>query len=444
MIEAPIRRPARVDAVFVLSVFVVLLLLLPSRYVFGPLGGAGTPAGVVAVLCFFWYGAAMFNAKSTPVRGRQPLRGVLIFFFLTILASYAGAMTRKMAPVDVLGADRGLILVIGWLGVALLMADGVVSFDRLEVLRRRLVAGATVVAVLGIIQFFMGIDLAHFVKIPGLVTKAAYESLQTRDSFNRPSATAIHPIEFGVVMAMVLPMAVHGALYAPPERRRWRWWQVGLIGAALPMTVSRSALLGAFVVALHLLPTWPKARRHAAYAVLFVSSVAMRMIIPGLMGTILKLFSGIGTESSSTARTDDYGAVGHKFGQHPWFGQGFGTTSPQNFRVLDNQYLNTLVETGIIGLLAVLTVLIAGWLLARGARRASGDDETRHLAQCFAAAIAAATISFGTFDAFSFPMAACLTYFMIGGAAALWRLTHPPADAFTQPIRIPVIAANPR
>jgi hypothetical protein len=439
MIE-PAVRPLRIDAVVVLSFFVVLLFLLPSRYVFGPLGGAGTPAGVVAVLCFFWYCAAMFNARSTPVRGRQPLRGVLAFFVVTILASYAGAMTRKMPAVDVLGADRGIILVIGWVGVALLMADGVVSVDRLEVLRRRLVTCATVVAVLGIIQFFAGIDIGPLIKIPGLVTKAAYVSLQTRDEFNRPSATAIHPIEFGVVMAMVLPMALHGALYAPPERRRLRWLQVGLIGAALPMTVSRSALLGGFIVALHLLPTWPKARRHAAYAVLFVSAVIMRMIIPGLMGTILNLFSGIGTESSSAARTGDYGAVGERFAQHPWLGQGFGTTTPQNFRVLDNQYLATLVETGIIGLIAVLTVLVSGWLLARGARKATRDDETRHLAQCFAASVAAAAISFGTFDAFSFPMAACLTYFMVGGAAALWRLTHQPPDAFTQPIRIPAAA----
>jgi O-antigen ligase len=158
------------------------------------------------------------------------------------------------------------------------------------------------------------------------------------------------------------------------------------------------------------------------------------------MGTILHLFSGIGSESSSTARTDDYGAVAQKFGEQPWLGQGFGTTSPQNFRVLDNQYLGTLVETGLIGLFAVLAVLVTGWLLARGARKASTDDETRHLAQCFAGAIAAAAISFGTFDAFAFPMAACLTYFMIGGGAALWRLTHQPADAFTQPIKIPVSA----
>jgi O-antigen ligase len=423
----PLATPvvgAQADTVMVLSVFAAVLTLLPGRYVLGALGAAGTPAGIMAVLCLCWYLFAMLTPRTTPIRGRQPVRLIILLFAAAILVSYAVAMTRTLPALELNGADRGLILLAGWAGVALLAADGISTLDRLETLRRRLVAGGTVMAVLGVTQFFTGLDLAGYIAIPGLTSSASYTSLLQRDEFNRPMATATHPIEFGVVLAMLLPLAVHGAMYAGARPRGRRWLQVALIATALPMTVSRSAILGLAVAALVVLPTWSGRQRRRAYAVMLIFTFAMRVAIPGLLGTVTSLITEIGTDSSTVARTDDYSAVGQALAAHPWFGQGFGTYLPQTYRILDNQYLGSLIETGIIGLLALIVVLFSGWFLARAARRASTLPAHRHLAQCFAAASAVAIFSYGTFDAFGFPMVANLTFLIVGCCGALWRLTR--------------------
>jgi hypothetical protein len=46
----------------------------------------------------------------------------------------------------------------------------------------------------------------------------------------------------------------------------------------------------------------------------------------------------------------------------------------------------------------------------------------RSLAQSLAAAAAVAMVSFATFDALSFAMAAGMTFFLLGCVGALWRL----------------------
>ncbi|MUN37173.1 O-antigen ligase family protein [Actinomadura litoris] len=434
LLTAPDDRPVatrpplgRVDVVTVLSVFVFVLTVVPARFVVGPLGAAGTPAGIMAVLCLFWYLSSMIAGRTSPVQGRQPVRTVMVLFVCAMLGSYAAAMQRTLPGLEGNAADRGLILTAGWAGIALLAADGVERLDRLEAVRRRLVAGGGAIAVVGCLQFFTGFDLAGHLAFPGLTTSTNYTSLLSRDEFNRPMATATHPIEFGVVMAMLLPLALHGAVYAGEGRRGRRWFLVAIILLVLPMTVSRSAVLGLAVVCLVVLPIWPVVWRVTAVLVLGVFMVALRALVPGLIGTLTGLVSDIGSDSSTVTRTNDYVVIGESVAHRPWFGQGFGTYLPQTYRILDNQYLLSLVETGLVGVLVLLTVILSGWFLARSARRAllaRGDRETAHLAQCYAASMAVALLSFGTFDAFSFPMVATLMFLTLGCCGALWRLSR--------------------
>ncbi|TDD82365.1 O-antigen ligase family protein [Actinomadura rubrisoli] len=418
----------QVDAVTVLSVFVVMLTVVPARFIVGPLGAAGTPAGIMAVLCLFWYLSSMIAARTSPIRGRQPVRTVVVVFCCAMLASYAAANLRSLPGLEANAVDRGLILTAGWAGIALLAADGIPRLDRLEAVRRRLVAGGGFIAALGCLQFFTGLDLAGRLAFPGLTTSTSYTSLLQRDEFNRPMATATHPIEFGVVLAMLLPLALHGAVYARPGRRGRRWFLVAMIVTVLPMTVSRSAILGLAVVCVVILPIWPAMWRITAVIMLGVFMVALRAVVPGLIGTLTSLVSDIGSDSSTVTRTNDYVVLSDTFVHRPWLGQGFGTYLPQTYRILDNQYLLSAVETGVAGVAALLTVLLSGWFLARSARRASRarrDAETAHLAQCFAASMAVALFAFFTFDAFSFPMVSNLTFLLLGCCGALWRLSRP-------------------
>jgi O-antigen ligase len=281
------------------------------------------------------------------------------------------------------------------------------------------------------VQFFTGLDLTKYIVIPGLYTAPGYANVQAFQGLLRPSATAIDPLELAAVLAMILPFAIHQARYAPSKARWWRWLQVGLISLGLLMTVSRTAVIGIVIVLAVLMPTWSRRERGRAYLVIIASVAATRAFVPGLIGTLRNLILATGSDTDTASRTSGLSAAGGFIAQHPWFGRGFGTFLPQTYRFLDDQYLGSLVETGIVGLLAILALFATGWSLARRARRASQIDEYRHLAQSLAASVAVAAVTFATFDALGFPMATGIAFLMLGCAGALWRLM---SRVKTQPV----------
>ena len=423
---APRTQVRTFDAVALLTIYLVLLMAIPARLIISTLGGAGAPATVFGVVIFVWWLVIWLNPALTPNRRAHPIRLAGAGFACAIITSYISANRHAMPTLELNAADRGLISLAGWLGVLLLAGDCIDKLDRLKTLFRRIVIGATAMAVLGITQFFTGLDAAKYIIVPGLSSTQPYSDLLSRGDLRRPSATALHPIEFGTVLAISLPLAIHQARFAPPELRRRRWLQVTAIAATLPMTVSRSAILGLLVSAVVILPTWPKRDRRIAYLIGGVSSIAMWAVIPGLFGTLRDLFLQIGSQSDSStqSRTSAFSAAGPFIAQHPWFGRGFGTFLPQTYFFLDEQYLGSLIETGIIGLLALVALFVTGWITARSVRRHTSDPELRHLAQCLAASVLAAAVAFATFDALSYGMSANLTFLLLGCIGALWRLVR--------------------
>ncbi len=422
--QAGEREHQAADAVTLLSCYVFLLMLIPSPLVFAPLGSAGSPATIFAVVLMAWYLLSWLHPALAPARGRQPMRVLIILFGCSILASYISLNRNLLTTITQDGADVGVILAAGWIGVALLIADGTEHLDRLKKLLGRVVIGATIMSGLGVIQFATGLNAANYISIPGLSNQIPFVDLLSRDQLNRPSATALDPIELAAVLAAVLPIAVNRARFAPPGARLRRWLQVVLISAALPMTVSRTGFTALAAVAIVLLPTWPRRDRRLAYLAGLGGAVMMYAAKPGLIGTFAQLFAQVGSDTSSTSRTGAFSAAMPFISQHPWLGVGFNTFFPQTTFFTDDQYLHQLIETGFVGLVALIVLFAGGFLTALGARRASADPEVRDLAQCVAAAVAACAVSFATLDAFSFNIISGITFLMLGCAGALWRLTR--------------------
>lgn len=421
-------RPQRWDVTSVLTVYVVLLLAVPSRLSFAPLGGGGTPAVVVACGLLIWWLAAGVLSSSPRVLSAVPLRLALWALTVGLLLSYVVATTRVIESAEQRSADRGLIGVAALLGVALVAADGISDRQRLTVLLRRLVLGTACIAAIGIVQYFTGFDLALHIHVPGLAATGELGGIGGRSVLRRVAATAIHPIEFGVVLAAVLPLALHFALHAPRGRRGWPRAATALIGVAAPMSVSRSAFVGFAAASLVLLAGWNRSRRIGFLVLTPLFLVGMRLLAPGLIGTIRSLFLHLGSDASSTGRTSDYAAVGSYFAQAPWFGRGFMTFTPVQYRLLDNEYLKLLVEAGIVGTLGLLAVFTTAVVIALSGRRRSLDPEARDLTLSLAAAVMVPTVAFGTFDALSFPMISGLTFLLVGCCGAAWRLSKQEAQ----------------
>ena len=423
-VPADETRQRRADAVTLLTCYLFLLMAIPAPLVLAPLGGAGGPATIFAALLLGCYLLTLIHPALALDRGPQPVRVAAVLLTCAVIATYISANRRTLPGLEENGADRGLIIMLGWLGVMLLAADGIVNMDRLKTLLSRVIFGATAMASLAIVQFFTGLNAAQYIVIPGLTTQTPFTDLLTRDQLNRPSATAIDPIELAVVLAVCLVIAVHRARFAPDGRRGRRWVQVAIIAIALPMTVSRTGIVSLVVAGIVLLPTWPKWDRRAAYVAGLAGTAFLFATKPGLLGEFRSLFLQVGSDTSSASRTGAFSSSLPFIMQHPWLGRGFGTFLPATYFFTDDQFLLTLIETGVIGLTALLALFITGWLTSRSARRMSRDPEVRDLGQTMAATVAIAGVSFATLDELSFAIAASLTFLIIGCSGALWRLAR--------------------
>jgi polysaccharide biosynthesis protein PslJ len=273
----------------------------------------------------------------------------------------------------------------------------------------------------------------NLLRVPGLSLFRVITSLDTRSGYRRVAGTAVHPIEFGVVMAMALPIALHYAFFAALGWRKLFYWGCAvLIGLGLPLSLSRTAILGLAVVWTVLFFTWPWKRRVLGFGVLVVLVNVMQFLVPGLFGTLRSLFLNLGNDPSISGRTSDYSLVGDLVARNPIVGRGFRTFIPEQFLlhtgegggtlILDNQYLGTAIEMGVFGLVALVFVFVVAVFCGRGARRRSDDPATRDLAQSLVAAVMVGMLSFATFDGLSFPMATNLLFLVVGCCGALRRL----------------------
>ena len=429
------------DAVTLLSLYTLMLMFIPSPLVLAPLGAAGGPATIFAFVLLAFYLVTLAAPPLALNRGPQPIRVAMVLMTCAVLATYISANRHTLLSLEQNGADRGLIFMFGWLAAALVAADGIGSIDRLNTLLGRIVLGAAAISVIAIAQFFTAVNVATYIQIPGLSDQASLTNL-TRDQLNRPSATALHPLELALVLAICLPIAIHRARFAPPQFRGRRWLQAALIGMAVPLTVSRSALIALVVAALVILPTWPKRDRWVGYLVGLIGAAGLLATSPALLSTMRSLFGQIGSDTSSASRTSAFSSSAPFVSQHPWFGRGFGTFLPATYFFTDDQYLLSLIEIGFIGLLVLIGLFVTGWMTARNARRMSGDPASRDLAQCLAASVAVPMVSFATLDVLSFPMAAGLTFLVLGCVGALWRLVR--TETPTTGAGLPPSAHEPR
>lgn len=352
----------------------------------------------------------------------------MLVFVGAICVSYVAATMRPISADEMSTANTGLLLVAGWLGLVLVAEGGVSSMDRLEVLLRRLAMGGGLVASLGLLQFATGRAYTDLIQIPGLKTNQVLTSVLSRDAYVRPSGTALHPIEFGVCMNILLPICLHVALTAHDLGRVRRWFPVAAIAMAIPLSISRSAIVGCVVVMALLLPTWPRRTRIGALVCSAVGLGALFVVVPGMLGTITKLFTGISNDDSALSRTNSYPLAWEFISRAPVFGRGFQTFLP-SYRILDNQYLGLLIETGFVGVALLVGCFLAVITTAFVARRRFTDPRSRSACAALGAAVAAPSACLAFVDGFSFPMMSGLTFLCIGLVGAAYANSPLPRHA---------------
>ncbi|SDU84313.1 O-antigen ligase like membrane protein [Microlunatus sagamiharensis] len=400
--------------------FVVLLLAVPSPMVVAPLGTAGAPSTIAALGGFALW--AWFHVQRTAPGAvdRQPVRLAALGWLLAILAVYAYAMGSPLPGDEISPADSGLLKAVGLVGLVVLANDGTPTFERHRALVRRLLIGVGLVAVLGVVQYSTKQLFVDRLSIPGLTNGTADWVLSTRSGLIRPSGTATHPIEFGVVLTMVLPLAITFALRSPTRRWLYRLL-LAPIALAVFLSISRSAVLCALVALVVLAVRWSARVRLGALVVTLGATAVVYLLVPGVLGTIGRLFTGAGNDPSITSRTDSYQIVETFFERSPVLGRGFGTFLTR-YWILDNGYLGLLIEGGVVGLGGLLLLIATTLVAASTARRAAAASFDQEVAHALLAAVAAGACSLAFFDTFAFPQSAGCFFLLIGLVGASRRL----------------------
>ncbi|MET0931816.1 MAG: O-antigen ligase family protein [Aeromicrobium sp.] len=370
--------------------------------------------------CLAWWVWDRGRRPHSDGDGFQPVRWAFILMAFAFLASFVAAMVRPIDSAEFSSAQLGMVLVAGWGGVLLVAHDGIPSTERLHVLLRRVVAAGGAMATLGIAQFVTGDPLVDGISIPGLTSNHNQFAITQREGFTRPPGMATHPIEYGAVITMILPLALALAFSDTGRSTLRRWFPVLVLVIAVPLAISRSALLSAVVGCVLIAVSWPSATRRLAAVAATVLAGCIYVLVPGMLGSLLGLFTNIGGDSSALSRTGSYPIAFDFIEKSPLFGRGFATFLP-SYRILDNQFLGLLIEVGIVGVASVIGLILTAFICVLRARRHLQDELSRQAAQGLAAAVAAGTASFAVFDGLSFPISAGLFFLMVGLTGAAVR-----------------------
>ncbi|SDN56597.1 O-antigen ligase family protein [Allokutzneria albata] len=423
------RRTAReffatVPAHYVLVVFAALLAL-PQNVVIAGVGGSLTPARLVAAICLIWWVVARAAGGMGMRIEVNPVRATVLAGSLVLLAAHALALGLG-TPAELLGgAGRGWMLYALCVGVALLACDGLAGLGALRAVLGAVVLGVTASAFAAVVHFAVKTDLRALISLPGMEVQGLGKIDLARGGLERALGFANHPIELAALSSSAIPLALYLTRFA---RKRLLWWGCVLVlVAGIVVSISRTGLLGLAMIGLFLLPRLGILRWALGAVVAGVFATLAMTAEPKLFAVISQTVVGSSNDYSVWSRLADYDYVISRLEQRPWSGQGLGTYTapPQPF--LDNQYLLTLVESGIPGLLVLVALLLVPVFSARAAwirlGRLGNSSELRDAAWAVGSALAVAAMCFATFDALAFPQFQGMTFLLIGvgGAIASWE-----------------------
>jgi len=277
--------------------------------------------------------------------------------------------------------------------------------------------------------------------IPGFTADGA-EALQVRDGLTRVTGTGIDSIELGVTAAMLLPICIWAAKETNVQVGMRRWAPVLLAAICVPATVSRAAVIGVLCAFGLFLILMPARQRVNGFSLAPLAIVAVFLGSHGELSILTSSFTGASSDSSVTHRTNNYPYVEHLVSQSPWLGTGGGTYLPAGIHILDNQYLTTTIELGLIGAGALICFFLVPMLVALGTRKRSRDPSLRLLCSALAAAVFAGAVCSACFDSFSFPLFYNVYALAVGVIGACWRIGQRESAEGHTPTTRPNVAAR--
>jgi hypothetical protein len=432
-----LTRPTTVGWDRLIALILVVVLFVPiGRYRLpGSLPFNLELYRVVVALCILIWAASLL------VDSRVRLRSTVFDRPLGLIAAcvLASEITNP-ARVSAYGAHviKSLTFFLSFILVYYLTATTIQRRGQAEMLLKLITASGAVIGVFAVVELrthFNVFDHLHPV-LPILQFQGTLNYLLLGGNL-RVFGPSEQPIALGAVLIVIFPLAVY---FARRFGRRW-WVAAFLILLGALASGSRTAitmLVAEAVVFLLLKPNETK----KLWPAVIPAIVVIHFLMPGTIGGFKESFFPkggiIAQQSKFQADYNPLLAGGRvrlikpmlsEASGKPFFGEGYGTrisgftATDRNAPILDDQWLNNVMDVGFVGLGAWV------WLLARAVRRLfRASREPSHLDDDWLfAALAASVTSFAigmcTYDAFSYPQVTLIFWFLLGLSAALLRIS---------------------
>lgn len=447
---------------WLVSGLVIVDLLIPSdgRYTLaGGLPFELEPYRLFVALLLVGWVVSLLCDPRVKIR-RTGFEGPLALILFAIVGSLV------FNPARVNGAESFVIKSV-WLEASfLLVIYFVVSVVRtraiLDWLIRILVSAGTIEGLGAIIERKKGFNVFNHehLLLPIFHFNSMVVTASTRGGEIRAEGASGSSIDLSATMAMILPFA----LYLGVSRRQRRWYVAAVVMLGGDFSSgSRTGLIAVVVMLIVFL--WLRPRETLrCWPALIPILIVVHFLDPGAIGGLYKglfpqgglvaqqseTFNGAGGVQENANRLSRWGPELDEFSQYnPLFGEGFGTRitgktslnqvlkgpldysignqiaangSLQEAEILDDQWLGTLLEIGVLGLIGWI------WLFGRSIRRLGARAKLERntvdgwLPVAIAASLAGFVASMLFYDAFSFIQGAFLVHLIIAFAGVLLTL----------------------
>ncbi len=382
----------------------------------------------VGLLVLGWFASMLVDPRVRP--RRTGFEAPILVILAAALASVV-ANPERVAAVSG-DVEKSLMFFLSYVLVVYVTVSVIRRLDNVDHLAKTLVVGAALVSMSAIVEARTGYNVFNHLSrvmpfLRDLGEVGGYQRVGT-DKL-RVYGSAQHPIALSAALVVLSPLALY--LYRRYRQRRWLLC-AGALAAACASTISRTGIIMFVVVGLVFLWLRPRETRRMWPALLLVP-IAIHFALPGTLGAIKQSFMPAGgllaeqKQSANTAgsgRLADLGPGLQLWQRQPLLGQGYGTQVVDISRagveanILDNQWLGTLLGTGIIGLFGWL------WFFVRAIRKFAAEakrdqSERGWLLAAIAASVAAYAVGMLTFDSFAFIQVTFLMFILVGLGSAL-------------------------
>ena len=402
---------------WLLRLLCLVIPILPVYVVLpGALKGNGAPSRMIA---FVMFGLVVLGFLTTrrSTKGRSVNPGVVVLLgYLALWLIVAGVGLTAYDDIQIASnRTRALLALIGHVAVGLYVMVSVRSAAQRDVLLGWLAVGLSFACLVGVLQGVSSIDLRYVFQPPGFILNTEDLALSERMGVTRVRSTSQHAIEFSVLAAINIPLTLYFARNAARRGVRWLAGIACVVAAlALPASVSRSGIIS-LLVALLIYVFAFKVRAIAMSTIAIAVAVGSYAVaFPHVADALWLTFTGSAEDESVSGRLEDYAKVSDTLSQHPIFGLGLGGAPPSVFGYLDNEWLQAIVQGGVIGLTALTAVMVGALFGMSAALRGVRSPRQREQAYLLAAMTVAIVASSFTFDLFSFEQAALVFFILFG------------------------------